>query len=262
MARRIDIVFDVCRESSIKNAERVRRITGKLKFSSIIPTQKIQQWHSFLSNNTNKTSVVPLLNEDWKKEKYMPYFEGRQIFFMCGKVFSYYNGFRWENVNELVSNQEEADTRLLLHSHHASKNGFNGIMIHTSDTNLFLLMVSMSNEIAGKLYMKTGARGKTRMINIADVKDQLDGKLSVENIDYVLEGLPGLHAFTGCDTVSASSGKGKIKALKIILKYEMFTNLFQSLGQEDDVSDEIYELSEQFICNLYDHKEVPDVNAV
>ena len=68
LARRIDIVFDVYRDLSIKNAERVRRSTGKFEFSSIILTQKIQQWHSFLSNGTNKTSLVAFLNEKWKKE--------------------------------------------------------------------------------------------------------------------------------------------------------------------------------------------------
>ena len=39
--------------------------------------------------------------------------------------------------------------------------------------------------------------------------------------------LAGLHAFTGCDTVSAFSGKGKIKALKIMPKYE---SVYQSLS--------------------------------
>ena len=92
------------------------------------------------------------------------------MFFRCGEACSYYNGFQWKNVNELVSNQEEADTRLLLHSHHVSRNGFDDIMIHTPDTDVFLLMLSMSNEIAGELYMKNGMRGKIRMINIADVR--------------------------------------------------------------------------------------------
>ena len=108
----------------------------------------------------------------------MPYFEGQQIFLTCGEVCSYYNGRRWENINELISNQEEANTRLLLNSHHALGNGFDDIMIHTPDTDGFLLMLSMSNYIAGKLYMKTGTRGNTRMIGIADGKDQLDGKVS------------------------------------------------------------------------------------
>ena len=44
-----------------------------------------------------------------------------------------------------------------------------------------------------------------------------------------------------------------------MLKYEIFTNLLQSIGQEDDVSNKIYELSEEFVCTLYGHKEDRDV---
>ena len=54
-------------------------------------------------------------------------------------------------------------------------------------------------------------RGKTRMIDIADVKDQPDVKVSEQNIDYVREALPGLHTFTVCDTVSTFLEKGKSK---------------------------------------------------
>ena len=60
-------------------------------------------------------------------------------------------------------------------------------MIHTPDTDVFLLMLSMSNEIAGELYMKNGMRGKIRMINIANAKDQLDWKVPEQNIDYALK---------------------------------------------------------------------------
>ena len=135
-------------------------------------------------------------------------------------------------------------------------------MINSPGTDVFLLILSMSNEIAGKMYMKTGTREKTRMINITDVKDQLDGKLPEQNIDYVQKVLPGSYAFTGRNKVSGFSGKGKIKALKIMREYKMFTNLLQSLGQENDVSNKIYELSEQYVCTLYGHKEDHHLNAV
>ena len=135
----------------------------------------------------------------------MSYFEGRQIFLTCGEVCFYCTGFRWENVNELVSNQEEADTRLLLQFHHVSRNGLDNIMIHTPDTDVFLLRFSMSNGITGKVSMKTGTRGKNRMIDIADVTDQLDETVSEQNIDYVLGALPGLNVFTGCDRVSVKT---------------------------------------------------------
>ena len=51
---RIDIVFDVYCKSSIKNAERNHRETGKLKFKKIIECQLIKQWGSFLFSGENK----------------------------------------------------------------------------------------------------------------------------------------------------------------------------------------------------------------
>ena len=43
--------------------------------------------------------------------------------------------------------------------------------------------------------------------------------------------LIGMHAFTGCDTVSAFAGKGKAKALKSLLSNKMDQDTFFKLGQ-------------------------------
>ena len=54
-AGRIDIVFDVYRDLSIKNAERTRRGASTLIFHQIFGNQPIKQWNRFLSNGRNKT---------------------------------------------------------------------------------------------------------------------------------------------------------------------------------------------------------------
>ena len=66
-----------------------------------------------------------------------------------------------------------------------------------------------------------------------------------ENVtdEQVLAALPGLHAFTGCDAVSAFSRKGKVKALKIMF--------FESIGGGWTTSDEIYSCTEEFVSHLY-----------
>ena len=54
---RIDIMFDIYCNSSIKNAERNHIETGKLKFKNIIGCQVIKQWdHFFLVERTKKSS--------------------------------------------------------------------------------------------------------------------------------------------------------------------------------------------------------------
>ena len=61
-ARRIDIVFDVYRETSLKNAERGHRKVGRLHFKKIIGNQYIKhQWESFLSSGENKTELIRFL---------------------------------------------------------------------------------------------------------------------------------------------------------------------------------------------------------
>ena len=75
-----------------------------------------------------------------------------------------------------------------------------------------VLAVYYSSQISGSLVLATGTGDKRRFIDVNGIS-QKDG----ENI---CEALPGLHAFTGCDSVSTFSGKGKQSAVKVILKDE------------------------------------------
>ena len=57
----IDIVFDVHRENSIKNAERVNRKSGKFQVKRIISGQYIKQFSTFLSSGVNKMALIRFL---------------------------------------------------------------------------------------------------------------------------------------------------------------------------------------------------------
>ena len=58
-------------------------------------------------------------------------------------------------------------------------------------------------------------------------------------------------SYIRCDTVSAFCGKGKVKALKIMLTDAKFVEFFESIGGDWTTSDEIYTCAEEFICHLY-----------
>jgi len=61
--------------------------------------------------------------------------------------------------------------------------------------------------------------------------------------------------FTGCDSVSAFKGKGKIKALQLLLDNSDFIEAFGTSGCEfDDVPDELIAVLERFVCHLYNQK--------
>ena len=60
---RIDVVFDVYRDESVKNAERVNRrsdSTGIL-FSNIVAGHKLRQWRCLLSSSKRKSNLINFL---------------------------------------------------------------------------------------------------------------------------------------------------------------------------------------------------------
>lgn len=109
---------------------------------------------------------------------------------------------------DLKSDHEEADTRLLLHAKHASCHGkFSNIVIKSPDTAVAILSIYFQSSIAPNLIFLTGAGNTARMINIKQVCNKLSPELC--------QALIGMHVFTGCDTTSSFYGKGKKKAFEI-----------------------------------------------
>ena len=101
---------------------------------------------------------------------------------------------KWYLVN---CSLEEADTRILLHAKHARDHGGAKVVIHTPDTDVFILMLCFLGEI-GQLYMKTGKGNKKRVIDIDVVKQQIEQELADDiDINKLCAALPGLHVFTG-----------------------------------------------------------------
>ena len=68
---RIDVVFDVHQQISIKNAERARRKSGSFEFKKIVGSQQIKQWTSFPSSVNNKTELIKFTVEEWKNKSHL-----------------------------------------------------------------------------------------------------------------------------------------------------------------------------------------------
>ena len=84
-ASRIDVVFDVSRNVSIKNVERDRRSSGnQLLFKTIVSSDVIKQWPLFLSCNENKNALIAFVSE-WKKEKYRSLIESKCVYVTNGE---------------------------------------------------------------------------------------------------------------------------------------------------------------------------------
>ena len=77
------------------------------------------------------------------------------------------------------------------------------------------------------------------------------GKVASSLGDDVYSSLIGLHAYTGCDTVSAFAGKGKLSALKVITKEPKYQMRFSELGESWNISAQLAAKEEKFTCKLY-----------
>ena len=71
-SRRVDVVFDVYFDVSIRNAERAKRSSCSegAKCKNILQAYPIKSWKKFMSTQTNKTEVVHFLVSQRKKSEY------------------------------------------------------------------------------------------------------------------------------------------------------------------------------------------------
>lgn len=70
----------------------------------------------------------------------------------------------------------------------------------------------------------------------------------------------GLHAFTGCDSTSAFKGKGKVKAIKLMLKNKDILDAAARLGNEWSISKDTLSTLQQLTCSLYGMPQIDSVN--
>ncbi len=70
----------------------------------------------------------------------------------------------------------------------------------------------------------------------------------------------GLHAITGCDSVSGFYGKGKAKAAKLLFKEMAYQQALGELGMEHEVSEDLCAKLDSFVCHLYGQSACTDVN--
>jgi len=125
-SERIDFVVDRYPQISIKNCERSRRAaTGSQIVQITRPEQRTpKQFKKFLSSGQNKEELIEFLFCEWKKCD-AETLSDTKLFVchkeMCHSFHSVNNILVVEEVKELRSDHEEADTRLLLHAKHASK---------------------------------------------------------------------------------------------------------------------------------------------
>ena len=100
------------------------------------------------------------------------------------------------NVDDVQSDHEESDTRLILHGIHAASL-HDDVIIQSPDTDVAVLCIAFADQFH-HIYFKSITR---QLFSITKLRSALPAPLPLVII--------GLHAFTGCDTTSSFSGKNK-----------------------------------------------------
>lgn len=259
MARRIDFVTDRYLETSIKNAERTRRSSdGSLKVRITGPGQKCpKQWKKFLSSGENKTSLTEFLLQQWSGNIYANRIGRRIIFFavgdICVRLFVVDGKVMSDQVEELKCTHEEADTRILLHAKHAADHGEDTIIIRSPDSDVTMLACHFQNQIPSRLLVHKKAKTRTIFLNIPAIVQKAGTDLC--------DALPGLHAFTGCDTTSSFAGKGKKGPLKLCMNDSEYRQAMSMLGRSFALDAATFKRSERSVCRMYGFSnEHDDVN--
>ena len=208
---------------------------------NITDTHIVKQWRRFLTQTSNKSSLIEFLAKEWQKQKYKDRLRDKTLFVTSAEKCWKITSSHVDDVPALSSQHEEADGHLLLHAAHAALDGYTSVIVDSADTDVFILCLAFSNQIGIPLYQKCG---NSRRVSLVD-----RAIWSAIGAD-TCKALVGLHAFTGCDTVSAFAGKGKLRALQI-LKSPHVKSTFTQLGEQWSVTPELFAALEEFVCQLY-----------
>ena len=255
-ASRVDFVCDRYFATSIKNAERLRRTGGAQQRHqrALSSNQKTpQQFRTFLQSSENKESLCLFLATHWSSLSNTE-LRGKSLYASLGDkclrltADTETTAINTIEVPELTSDHEEADTRLFLHSEHASAST-NSVVIKSPDTDTFILGVSVAaqKQDGCKLYLCTGLGStSSRLLDLNAVASRYG--------PCTMEALLGFHAFTGCDSTSSFKGKGKLKPLHLMMQSPRFLSTFKDLGQSWNLTSQQYRDLEVFVCSMYGQK--------
>ena len=195
-------------------------------------------WKGFLRNDSNKQDLFAFLAKEIEKCKVF----GKQIVSTCHENVVCSSG-DISLGNLAPCTQEEADTRLLLHAADCVKQEYSVSIIRTSDTDVVILAISLSQHLGAKeLWTSFETRKRFRYIAIHGIASKLGPDKC--------KALPVIHAITGCDTVSFIAGRAKLKAWEAWMAFPTVTQPFLKIAAcKEEIAASTLETLEHFIVN-------------
>ena len=94
------------------------------------------------SGDKKKEDECPEYTNAESQDKYMEKLSGKTLVVTCGNSCYHLSSEVVQPISELESTQEEADTRMLLHSLHAARSRFASVVIISEDTHVLVLLLA------------------------------------------------------------------------------------------------------------------------
>ena len=246
---RVDLVAECYRNFCIKAGERIKRGASESEKILIksINTLLPSDLNAFYSNAENKTRLINLTFEHIKTnpKKFLDILKCDTIVMSGDEYCHKVTQENVTNVESLVSNQEEADTKVVLHALDAlKKDGNVCIRSPSGDTDILVIAIALLNENS-RVLVDTG-NGDNRK------KVWLD---SITLTSRQQDALIGFHSFTGNDCVSAFFRKSKQICWDKMREEESdWIEMFANLGETWTLSQSQKDDFEKFVCHLYSSK--------
>ena len=187
-AKRVDIIWDVYKDDSLKSGTREKR--GKGTRRRVLPSTTIpSDWHSFLRVDENKVELFHLLSEQIAMLRV-----GNKEIYTTIEENVLHSGSRRDDLSSLEPcSHEEADTRIMLHVQDAAVCGHQRIMIRTIDTDVVALAIAIFHTVPViELWIAFGTAKHFRYLAVHDIARTLGQEKC--------KAVPLFHAMTGCDT--------------------------------------------------------------
>ena len=203
----VHLVFDRCSvERSLKTESRFVRLGGKQSFA----------YHIADSTRIENVSMKTMLSHSSTKDELPVHLSLNLIEnvkdYNTSYVIAYQNKVvSTTGLNEyLAINQEEADTKLILHATDAYKRGVTKIDIHSADMDVLVLCLGHFEKLPEDTLFVTGRKQKKQKINLSAIRHAIG--------DVTTKALIGFHALSGADITGSMSGTGKLSC------WHAFTN--------------------------------------
>ena len=238
--QRVDIIWDIYVDNSLKASTRSKRGTGIRQ--RVEPGVKLpKNWPQFLKVDSNKVELFHYLAEQTGLVQY----EWKCVLVTKDSLVLSSSAQITDNISPCT--HEEADTRLLLHAADCARQGLKKVLIRTVDTDVVVIAVSVFSRLnLDELWIAFGVGKYFKYIAVHSIVRALGPQKSST--------LHVFHAFTGCDQTSAFLGRGKTTAWETWMAYEEVTMAFLSLSQsptEQDIVSAMPRL-ERFVVLMYD----------